>query len=289
MATDEPVLDEPQLRAICDVLADTSTGLTGGQIGQILAAVGIEEAPAGTAPPGYYRIGPNKRERLFAALANQQKREGRANRVLACVKAALTPVRWIKTPELGDGLRERTNVALAFCGYQVMPDGRMGKVPIARTISEVQERTNALRSKLERRGIHAEVLRFCRPEIVAQNYFHVVLEACKSLAERIREATGLTSDGAALVDAALGGVDSGIPILAFNSLQDDSLKSEQKGLALLLKGVFGAFRNPTAHAPKLVWSLSEADALDVLSIISLLHRRLDLAVCTKRAAGPPAS
>jgi len=35
-------------------------------------------------------------------------------------------------------------------------------------------------------------------------------------------------------------------------------RSEQTGLATLLKGLFGTFRNPTAHAPKVVWATSAA-------------------------------
>ena len=30
-----------------------------------------------------------------------------------------------------------------------------------------------------------------------------------------------------------------------------------------LRGVFGTFRNPVAHAPRTEWEISEADALDL--------------------------
>ncbi|NCB85533.1 MAG: TIGR02391 family protein [Bacteroidia bacterium] len=53
--------------------------------------------------------------------------------------------------------------------------------------------------------------------------------------------------------------------------------SEQKGVANLLVGVFGAFRNPTAHAPKVVLAIPEQDGLDVLAIFSYVHRKLDSA------------
>jgi uncharacterized protein (TIGR02391 family) len=46
----------------------------------------------------------------------------------------------------------------------------------------------------------------------------------------------------------------------------------------LLKGIFGMFRNTTAHAPKIIWNIDENDALDILSLISLVHRNLDLLV-----------
>jgi uncharacterized protein (TIGR02391 family) len=49
-----------------------------------------------------------------------------------------------------------------------------------------------------------------------------------------------------------------------------------------MKGMFGAFRNVTAHAPKICWNVTEQDALDLLTIASLVHRRLDSAVRTPK-------
>lgn len=60
--------------------------------------------------------------------------------------------------------------------------------------------------------------------------------------------------------------------------QTESEQSEQKGFANLLKGIFGTFRNTTAHAPKVTWVIEEQDALDILSTVSLIHRRLDGAI-----------
>lgn len=37
------------------------------------------------------------------------------------------------------------------------------------------------------------------------------------------------------------------------------------------------FRNPTAHEVKIKWDLSEDDALDIMSLVSYCHRRLDKA------------
>jgi uncharacterized protein (TIGR02391 family) len=91
------------------------------------------------------------------------------------------------------------------------------------------------------------VLRFCREELVFDNYFHAVLEAAKSVADKLRNRTGFTDDGAVLVDRALAG---DAPIIAINALETDSEKSEQRGFANLIKGIFGMFRNTTAHAPK---------------------------------------
>jgi hypothetical protein len=36
--------------------------------------------------------------------------------------------------------------------------------------------------------------------------------------------------------------------------------------------------NPTAHSPRISWPMTEQDALDLLTLLSMLHRRLDQAV-----------
>lgn len=120
--------------------------------------------------------------------------------------------------------------------------------------------------------MHTQVLDYCRAELIEENYFHAVLEATKGVAERIRQLTDLHSDGADLVTEAFA-IKS--PILALNPLVTETEKSEQKGFTNLLIGIFGAIRNPLAHAPKAVWPMTDQDALDILTLISFVHRRLD--------------
>ncbi len=108
-----------------------------------------------------------------------------------------------------------------------------------------------------------------------------MFEATKGLAERVRAMTHLDRDGHRLVDEALLG---STPMVALNALRDDTERSEQLGIANLLKGVFSASRNPPAHEPRVQWHISEADALDLLSTLSLIHRRLDAAVVLRTAS-----
>ena len=106
--------------------------------------------------------------------------------------------------------------------------------------------------------------------MVSENYFHAVLEAAKSVADKLRERTGFTDDGAGLVDRTLAG-DS--PIIAISALETDSEKSEQRGFANLIKGAFGMFRNTTAHAPKISWAVNRDDAEEVFILLSMIHKR----------------
>ena len=109
------------------------------------------------------------------------------------------------------------------------------------------------------------------------NYFHAVFEATKGLAQRIRDMVGIEADGAALVDLVFS-IER--PLLALNSLRTETERSQHKGFAALLKGCFGAIRNPLAHEPKILWE-GEDDAADYLSLISLLHRKLDDCALTR--------
>ena len=126
--------------------------------------------------------------------------------------------------------------------------------------------------------MHSEVLKYCKAELMQDNYFHAVFEATKGLAQRIRDMTGIHKDGPALVDHVFS-VER--PVLAMNTLRTETEKSQHKGFAALLKGCFGAVRNPLAHEPKILWK-GEDDASDYLSLISLLHRKLDDCVLIRR-------
>ncbi|HEY3443620.1 MAG TPA: TIGR02391 family protein [Paludibaculum sp.] len=272
MADVVPEFEENHLERICRVLGDTDSGLTGSEIGRLLQQARIEDGdPTAT-----------KWKRLCFALSNRQSLDGCGNNVVRFIYAAMDPVRYSSEPEVFEHRRGELNQVLIFSGYSLEKNGRLRRQQAAATLDQAQERANQLKAELLRRGVHPDVLFFCRAELIQNNYFHAVFEATKSVAEKIRTLSGLTGDGAALVDLAFGLGQSGVPFLAFNSLQTDTERDEQKGIMNLIKGMFGAFRNVTAHAPKIFWKVTEQDALDLLTIASLIHRRLDMAVRTPR-------
>ena len=253
---------QAQLEAIAAALGDTSDGLTGSEIAHLLGVCGMADpTPQAT-----------KRHRLHNALAESQNHRGDRRAVLAFVRNATKPERHLRDPDRFEAMRARLNGALAFAGLAVDASGILGGTEQAATISEAQRRANDLRVNLVRRGVHPDVLLFCRSELVVDNYFHAVQEAVKSVADKLRQRTGLADDGALLVDRALGGDP---PMLAINPLQTEPERGEQRGFANLVKGAFGMFRNPTAHAPRIQWSMTKQDAEDLLSMASLIHRRLD--------------
>lgn len=219
--------------------------------------------------------GTPKWERITLALTLRQRQDGCGNNIIVFVQAVMNPVRFVGQTNRFDEFRNRLNEVISFAGFQLGDDGTIRLATAARTLSEAAQRAGRLRKLLEQRQVHSDVLAFCREELLKDNYFHAVFEATKSVADKIRTKSGLASDGAELVDVVFS---SKNPVLAINTLRTETEQSEHKGFANLLKGVFGTFRNVTAHAPKIHWTIEEQDALDLLTMVSYLHRRLDRTV-----------
>ena len=186
----------------------------------------------------------------------------------------MKPERYARESERFEPMRASLNRALAFSGLAVEASGKLVEVTVATTLGEATRRAQELRADLLSRNVHADVLQFCRAELVVDNYFHAVLEATKSIFDKLRAKTGFIEDGAPLVDRAFAG---DTPKLAVNPLATESQRSEQRGFANLLKGTFGMFRNPTAHEARVHWTMTKEDAEDLLSLASMIHRRLDAA------------
>jgi uncharacterized protein (TIGR02391 family) len=217
-----------------------------------------------------------KWKRLYWVFTDLQKQHNCANHIFGFIQSFMNPVRFVGRKEEFEENREKLNTILIFSGFEYGEDGNFRKCKNARTLTEAEKRLRTIQSKFEGRKIHPEVVKYCKAELLQDNYFHAVFEATKGLAQRIRDMSGIERDGAALVDKVFA-VEK--PILAINSLRTETEKSEHKGFAMLLKGCFGAIRNPLAHEPKILWE-GEDDAADYLSLISLLHRKLDNCVPT---------
>lgn len=224
--------------------------------------------------------GTPKWERIKLALLARQDRDRCGNHVGAFIQVAMSPARFVSNRTQFDELRRRLNEILAFSGISLHENGKLNAITAARTIDEAKERAGKLRATLLQRKVHSDVLAFCKAELLQDNYFHAVFEATKSVADKIRQKSGLLSDGSELVDAAFS---LKAPLVAINSLRTQTEESEHKGFANLLRGVFGTFRNVGAHAAKVHWQIDEQDALDLLTMVSYLHRRLDKAI---RVPGP---
>lgn len=253
------------LQGCADVLGDTETGLTGRNIEALLAELRIADVnPAAS-----------KRDRLYAALVNRQNGDGHSRRVMTFVTRAMDPARYVTAPHDFTLRQDKLNRVLTFVGLRVNDRGQVAVGSASSTLSEAARHATTLLSELERRRTHPNVLAFCTVELLQQNNFHACLEATKSVFVRLREITGVTGDGAGLVAATLSLGRSGAPMLALNGLTTETEKTEQTGFANLLTGLAGMYRNPVAHDPRLTRTVTDEELLELLTTLSMVHRRLD--------------
>ena len=221
-----PCFDAPHLEAACKVLADTTMGLKGDEIGYILEGMCIADPDPAT----------TKWKRLFNALVLTQNKHQVGNHLIMFIIRAMKPVRYVNAQEQFILAARRLN--LNYGVFRPLHPGRWQCHPChARTSLARAKARGKLKAILEARGTHPEVFKYCRAELLEENYFHAVFEAAKGLAQRIRDLSGLTTDGGELIAEAFS-VKS--PIVTFNSLQTETERSDQKGIANLMTGLFGA-------------------------------------------------
>lgn len=268
-----PSFQEPYFENICRAVGEA---ITGSDVTTYLAEVGAANTMEGR----------TKWKRLYQDLGHKQQQDRCGNNVVNFIQKSCHPSRFIQDEEKFRNFLSEINLALGFLGYEFTEKGQFRMGAKVETLSEAKERYSTLMAEIERRNLHQHLHQFCREELLKENYFHAVLEATKSINQRIRDLTGLTGDGDDLYNAAFvfkfNKNENRPPRLALSMLDTESERSEQKGFHQLLKGISQTFRNPVAHSPKVLWGMEKEDAIDIFTTISLIHRKLDKAIVIPR-------
>lgn len=261
-----PCLKPSTLEKISEIIGDTNEGLTGSQIHAFLLQAGIDDISGSD----HYLP---KRKKLYNAFANFQNTKHCANHILIFIQLVLDPFRFTENKCLFQDMLRAVNKLLAFEGYRLNDNGKFSKIKKACSISDLDVKVNNLKQELKERNAHEQIFKYCTKELLNEDYFHAVFEACKGVFQRIRDLAEVQEDGYKLVEE----VFSANPILIINGYQKQSEIDEQKGFCNMLKGLCGMFRNPSAHEVSIYWPIEEQDALEILGLISYCHRRLDKA------------
>jgi hypothetical protein len=146
-----PPFNSQKLEAACKVLAHTEKGLTGSQIQYL-----IQDCKMSDVTPSL-----TKWKRLFNALAEAQNKHAVGNHLIMFINRALDPVGYARDRENFEWRRSELNVVLSFSGFFIREDGKVVRSTKETTLKGARERAGALKAKLEERGAHAEVFRFC--------------------------------------------------------------------------------------------------------------------------------
>ena len=261
--------DTSTLEQVCKLLGATDSGFTGTEIGRLLKEANIIDGePTLT-----------KWKRLYSALCNKQRLDRNGNNIGAFIELCMNPAKYIHSRELFYTRQNALNVVISFRGRAINEQGRLHLTTQAKTIDDALQRVQRLRNLLVNRNAHQEIFKYCSKELLDDNYFHAVFESIKGLADKVRTLSHVDMDGAELFETVFN---TKRPILALNSLRTETEQNEQKGFVKIAVGLFGMIRNPQAHQTKISLKLSEQDALDIFSVVSFLHRRLDNAVPVPR-------
>ena len=228
-----PVLTDAQLEQVSRLLGDCATG---SEITRILNSMELDDVSGES----------TKWRRIYGIFSHYQRQDRVASKLIDFIRILLDPAGFVERPNDFEAVRQQLNAVLAFAGLQYGEDGKFRRATAVQTIDEAHQRAKTLQAKFRGRRIHSEVVKYCKPELLQENYFHAVFEASKGLAQRIRELSGADGDGAALVDRVFS---AERPMLAINTLQMETERSEHKGFASLLKGCFAAVRTPLPTNP----------------------------------------
>jgi len=251
------------IEAVGQIIGATAEGLTGSQIERVLARCKLPD-------PGPI----TKARRITDSLVQAQTAERTCRPVLRFLVATMEPQSYVDQLRVFTERQDRLNAVLVFEGVRINDEGKVAAGPKAATLSAAAQHASSLRAELARRATHQAVLLSCTAELLERNTFHALLEATKGLADRVRALTGFTIDGANLATQAFLGDH---PRLAINAMNSETDLGEQRGFGNVTIGVFGLYRNPVAHDPRLKRPVSDEELLEALGVLSMLHRRLDTA------------
>jgi uncharacterized protein (TIGR02391 family) len=131
-------------------------------------------------------------------------------------------------------------------------------------------------------NLHSRIADVANDLFIDGYCWEAVFAAAKALINYVKERSGRHDlDGTSLVRTVFS---KGDPILAFNSLSDQTDLDEQEGMMHLFEGAVMAIRNPGGHSfPE----GSEQRAMEYISLLSLLAYHVQEA--KRRSTGSPAS
>lgn len=265
-------IDANCIEQVSQVLGDLVTGT---EITKFLTRLDMIDHDTQFAQQPGYQIISTKRIRLQNSIIEEIQNKKSYFPFFKLIEAIMNPTRFgAQRLEPWKATRDELNFILRFYGYEINDAGVIEQTKATQTFSEGISRSQSLFAKLESQNIHPEILKYCKPELLENNYFHAILEASKSLFQRLRNLTGSSLDGNTLVNDLFKLKDPAV-LLNGNNLSTDDERNEFLGLKSLLNTICYFYRNPTAHSPKIYNIKSEGDAINALKLISLAHMQLD--------------
>ena len=224
-----------------------------------------------------YIQGDNKKNRIYNNFANELNTSQNDYKIRKFIEAIMAPAKYTNIPHLFENRRNEINKILLFMGTELQDTGIIKDVKKAETLSDVNTRIDELKSELIRRNIHSKVISYCTKEYLSEDYFHACFEAVKGIYDRLRDMTNLDLDGRTLIEKIFSKKE---PIIIINLHQTITEIDENQGLGNLILSLHQMVRNPNAHTPRIKKETELEECLDILTMVSRVHKYLDISTRT---------
>jgi len=250
----------PALETLAKIIGDRYTG---SEVSELFRKAGFPEIS---------HDGGTKWRFVYAALETMQKQKYGIHNIAKLVEQLCDPQEYFSMPDKHAEICIQVNQILAFYGLTVGNDGKIRKT--SQKITTLSPLISENQKIFDSRGFHAKITQHARKLFSEGNYFHAVFECCKVYDKEVQIKSQASEYGSKLMENVLALTGS----LKLNAQQSRSQKSEQEGVMHLSVGLMRAIRNPQAHEPALDWPLDRDEAIDLLSFLNFLFRKLDKAV-----------
>lgn len=250
----------PALEALAKIIGDNYTG---SEISELFRKAGFPEIT---------HDGGTKWRFVYASLETMQKQTYGTFSIAKLIQQLCDPQEYFSAPEKHEEICKQVNRILSFYGLLVGDDGKLRKsgektTSLSKTIPE-----NA--KIFDDRKFHNKISQHARKLFTEGNYFHAVFECCKVYDKEVQEKSQSQEYGSRLMESVLASTGT----LKLNAQQTRTEKNEQEGVMHLSVGLMRAIRNPQAHEPALDWPIDRDEALDLLSFLNFLFKKLDKAI-----------
>jgi uncharacterized protein (TIGR02391 family) len=267
-------IDTNVIEAISKILGELTTG---SKITRILAKHNWIDHDTLAGQP----IISTKWKRISSSMHEEVQKANSPDPLFKMIEEIMNPIDFYNLDEAWIETRKEINFRLRFYGFELTDGGKIVPTKVVESFSEAVKRTRDLLGNLENHDIHQDILKFCRPELLDENYFHAIFESSKSVLEKLRKITFSSKDGNSLINEAFVQKNPAV-IIQGNYLKSSDEVSEYLGLKSLLNTICYLYRNPNAHSPKLYNQSSETDAITALIMMSLAHKQLDRCICVRQ-------
>ena len=171
-----------------------------------------------------------------------------------------------KTTALGFCI-DATNEAIAKLELTPLTELELPEASVAQEPKDAAEVPNFMFDKMQ---FHSKVIEVSKSLFIDGHYKQAILESYIALNNLVKDKSGSTLDGKALMSEIFS---EKAPVIKLNDLLDRNDKDEQEGFKFLYMGAIVGVRNPKAHD-----NIVQSDpyrTLEYLSLVSLLMKRVD--------------